>query len=400
MKQSFILCIFSGIIGAVLAMGMYGFIVAPTSTVARQGELPQQSIPEYEVPVAGNFIAPNIPQFPQAAGDRRFTPEEQVNISVYDQANRGVVNIDTRRLRRNDLFFSTVVPEEGSGSGWVLDQQGHIVTNHHVIAKSDTIQVTLADGESYAAQVVGQDPSNDIAVLKINAPQASLFPVNIGDSSSLKVGQKVFAIGNPFGLDLTMTTGIVSSLNRSLRSKSGRMIKNVIQLDAALNQGNSGGPLLDNSSQLIGMNTAIASSVGENTGVGFAVPANTIRRVVPQLINFGKVIRPTLGIDLFKNSNVGVIVGHVIDNGPADRAGIRGLIEREIRRLGNGLVAQTERLNRENIDIIVGVENVEVKTVDELEETIEKYQPGQQVVLKLFRRGQIVEVPVTLGEED
>ena len=197
-----------------------------------------------------------------------------------------------------------------------------------------------------------------------------------------------------------MTTGIVSSLNRSLRSKSGRMIKNVIQLDAALNQGNSGGPLLDNSSQLIGMNTAIASSVGENTGVGFAVPANTIRRVVPQLINFGKVIRPTLGIDLFKNSNVGVIVGHVIDNGPADRAGIRGLIEREIRRLGNGLVAQTERLNRENVDIIVGVENVEVKTVDELEETIEKYQPGQQVVLKLFRRGQIVEVPVTLGEED
>ena len=197
-----------------------------------------------------------------------------------------------------------------------------------------------------------------------------------------------------------MTTGIVSSLNRSLRSKSGRMIKNVIQLDAALNQGNSGGPLLDNAGQLIGMNTAIASSVGENTGVGFAVPANTIRRVVPELINFGKVIRPSLGIDFYKNSNVGVIVGHVVDKGPADQAGIRGLIEREVRRLGNGLVARTERLNRENVDIIVALGNDKVKTVDELEEAIEKYEPGQQVSLKLYRRGQLVEVPVTLGEED
>ena len=405
MKQSFILCIVSGMIGAILAMSMYGYIVSPAASFAApQREQIQQAVPTIApqpLQVPGQFRAPNFPSLANQANDRRFTPDELVNISVYDQANPGVVNIDTRRMReRGDMFFSMVVPEEGSGSGWVLDQQGHIVTNHHVIAKSDQIEVTLSDGQSYGARVVGQDPSNDIAVLKIDAPQAALFPVPIGDSSSLKVGQKVLAIGNPFGLDRTMTTGIVSSLNRSLRSKSGQMIKNVIQLDAALNQGNSGGPLLDNAGQLIGMNTAIASSVGENTGVGFAVPANTIRRVVPELINFGKVIRPSLGIDFYKNSNVGVIVGHVVDKGPADQAGIRGLIEREVRRLGNGLVARTERLNRENVDIIVALGNDKVKTVDELEEAIEKYEPGQQVSLKLYRRGQLVEVPVTLGEED
>ena len=405
MKQSFILCIVSGVIGAILAMSMYGYFFVPAvSDAAYPGyqipdTLPTLSPAPLQTPE--KFRTPAIPDEAMQANDRRFTPDELVNISVYDQANPGVVNIDTRRTReRGDMFFSMVVPEEGSGSGWVLDQQGHIVTNHHVIAGSDTIEVTLSNGESYKAGIVGQDPTNDIAVLKINAQQSALFPVLLGDSGSLKVGQKVLAIGNPFGLDRTMTTGIVSSLNRSLRSKSGRMIKNVIQLDAALNQGNSGGPLLDNTGMLIGMNTAIASSVGENSGVGFAVPANTIRRVVPELINFGKVIRPSLGIDLYKNSNVGVIVGHVIDGGPADQAGIRGLIEREVRRLSNGLVARTERLNRENVDIIVAIGNEKVTTVDELEETIEKYEPGQEVTLKLYRRGQLVEVPVTLGEEN
>lgn len=401
MKQPFILCIFSALIGALLALGIYNSVNNPTAAEANQEFSPPQATIS---PQANQFRTPNISsnQAFTSTEARKFTAEELININVYDQVNRGVVNIDTRTLRRSDVFFSRVVPEEGSGSGWVLDQQGHIVTNHHVIHQSDSIEVTLSDGKSYKASVVGADPANDIAVIKIDAPAETLFPVAIGESSNLKVGQKAFAIGNPFGLERTMTVGIVSSLNRSLRSKSGRMMKGIIQLDAALNQGNSGGPLLDNSGALIGMNTAIASSVGENTGVGFAVPANTIRRVVPELINFGKVIRPSLGIDLFVETRgrVGVGVGYVAEDGPASRAGIRGVIEREIVRYGNGLVAQRERLNRENADIIIGVENVEITSADMLTEVIEKYKPGDQVTLQLLRRGREVNVPVTLAEEN
>lgn len=401
MKQPFILCIVSALLGALLALGIYNSVNSPATAKAEPPySLPQDS----ENPQEGSnqFRTPNINsgQARVTTEARKFTAEELININVYDQVNRGVVNIDTRTLRRSDVFFSRVVPEEGSGSGWVLDQQGHIVTNHHVISGSDSIEVTLSDGDSYRARVVGADPANDIAVIKIDAPAEALFPVRIGESSNLKVGQKAFAIGNPFGLERTMTVGIISSLNRSLRSKSRRMMKGIIQLDAALNQGNSGGPLLDNSGSLIGMNTAIASSVGENTGVGFAVPANTIRRVVPELINFGKVIRPSLGIDLFLETRRGVGVGYVADGGPANQAGIRGVIERELVRYGNGLVAQTERLNRENADIILGVENVETPNADALSEAIEKFKPGDRVTLRLLRRGREVDVSVTLAEEN
>ncbi len=400
MKRPFILCIVSALLGALLALGIYSAVTNQAAAEASHGELRQETSSLQQD--SSQFRSPSIDsnQAPVATEARKFTAEELININVYDQVNRGVVNIDTRTLRRSNVFFSRVVPEEGSGSGWVLDRQGHVVTNHHVIHESDSIEVTLSDGNSYRARVVGADPANDIAVIKIDAPADKLFPVQIGESSTLKVGQKAFAIGNPFGLDRTMTVGIISSLNRSLRSKSRRMMKGIIQLDAALNQGNSGGPLLDNSGMLIGMNTAIASAVGENTGVGFAVPANTIRRVVPELINFGKVIRPTLGIDLFVETGRGVGVGYVADGGPAFQAGIRGVIEREVVQYGNGMIAHRERLNRENADIILGVGNVEIPSADALNEEIEKYKPGDQVALKLLRRGREVEVLVTLAEEN
>jgi S1-C subfamily serine protease len=400
MKPTFILCIVSAALGGLFALVIYNSVNHQATSSANQDLV----APGDTVSSSNQFRTPTIngsQALPASeATPRRFTAEELININVYDQVNPGVVNIDTRTLRRSDIFFSRVVPEEGSGSGWVLDQQGHIVTNHHVIADSDAIKVTLSDGESYKARVVGSDPPNDIAVIKIDAPENSLSPVAIGESGTLKVGQKAFAIGNPFGLERTMTVGIISSLNRSLRSKSGRMMKGIIQLDAALNQGNSGGPLLDNAGELIGMNTAIASSVGENTGVGFAVPANTIRRVVPQLIQFGKVIRPSLGIDLFveTRNDSGVGVGHVESEGPAEKAGIRGVIEVEVIRYGNGVVRR-ERRNPDP-DIILAVNGMGTKNSDTLNEVIEKFKPGDRVTLTLLRSGREANVEVTLAEEE
>ncbi len=258
---------------------------------------------------------------PVASALPDYTPDEQVNINVYQRVNQSVVNITTRTL---DYSFMDVVPREGSGSGSVLDKEGHILTNFHVIEGAQQIRVTLANGTSYPAGLVGQDPSNDIAVLQIEAPAAELQPITWGDSAGLKVGQKILAIGNPFGLERTLTVGIISSLNRTLTSRNRRTIKNIIQIDAALNRGNSGGPLLDSQSRLVGMNTAIASSTGENTGVGFAIPVNTIKRVVPQLIEFGHVTRPSLGIARVYQREDGLVIAAVTPGGPAETAGLRG----------------------------------------------------------------------------
>ncbi len=235
-----------------------------------------------------------IPLPPQPE-EPQLTPEERVNVAVYEAVNRGVVNINTKSVR-SETFSLFEVPSEGAGSGSVLDTQGHILTNFHVIEGAREVQVTLHDGQSYEARLVGKDASNDVAVLKIEAPAASLVPVQLGDSRNLKVGQRVFAIGNPFGLERTLTTGIISSLNRTLPARNHRSIRSIIQIDAAINPGNSGGPLLDTHARLIGMNTAIASSTGQSAGVGFAIPASNIARVVPQLIEHGHVIRPDAGI--------------------------------------------------------------------------------------------------------
>ena len=281
----------------------------------------------------------------------------------------------------------------------MLDLDGHIVTNHHVIAGSDLASVTLFEGDPFPAQVVGVDPQNDIAILKIDAPRELLYPVTLGQSDTLRVGQKIFAIGNPFGLERTMTVGIISSLERSLRSKTGRLMKNIIQVDAALNQGNSGGPLLDNDGLLVGMNTAIASMNGGNSGVGFAVPVNTIRRVIPQLLKFGEVRRASLGIDLFWKAEQGLGVAKTTPNGPADRAGIRGLsVERKTVRMGNRLF-EVVQADKSSSDRLLAVNGTPVATTDDLQEVLDRFKPGQSISLSILRDGRQLVVPVQLGLE-
>ena len=331
-----------------------------------------------------------------------FSVEEKVNISVYENVNRGVVHITTRMARQDSFFFFESQAPEGAGSGSILDKKGHILTNFHVIEDAKSARVTLFNNESFPAQAVGADPDNDIAVLKIDAPPEMLFPIELGDSSSMRVGQKIFAIGNPFGLERTMTVGIVSSLNRQIPSRNRREMKSIIQIDAALNSGNSGGPLLDSRSQLVGMNTAILSpsGAGENTGVGFAIPEATIRRVMPQLIEHGRVIRPDIGIARLYRSEEGLVIATLVPGGPAERAGLQGFRRvRQRRRIG-GFVFDETRWDYRSADLIVAVDGESVETADDLLTIIERKKPGEEVIVTVIRSDKPMEIPVELGDSD
>jgi S1-C subfamily serine protease len=271
------------------------------------------------------------------------------------------------------------------------------LTNFHVVEGAQKIQVTLYDGKPYDAQLVGGDPDTDVAVLKIDAPAASLYPVVFGNSAGLLVGQRVFAIGNPFGLERTLTTGIISSLNRSLPGRHGRRsLKSIIQIDAAINPGNSGGPLLDSHARMIGMNTAIASKTGENTGVGFAIPINTIARVVRELIANGRVRRPDSGIARVYETDRGLLIATLVPGGPAERAGLQGpKIEKRQRRQGPFVIEQTV-VDRAAADIIVAVDGQPIKTADDFLNAIEARRPGDQVTITVFRSGRQLQVPLRL----
>ena len=327
-----------------------------------------------------------------------MTTEEAINVSVYDRTNRSVVNISTNSVRPESLFSLAEI--EGSGSGSVVDQQGHILTNYHVVEGAKQISVMLFNTDSFPAELVGQDPDNDIAILKINAPDTLLFPLQWGESSNLRVGQHIIAIGNPFGLERTMSTGIISSLNRQITSKTRRIIRSIIQIDAALNQGNSGGPLLNSRGELIGMNTAIATRSGDNAGIGFSIPVNTIRRVVPQLLATGRVQRPTIGITQVFETDKGLLVVVLTPNGPAEKAGLRGSkIERKKVRRGV-LVFEHEAIDHSQSDLIVGIDGQKVKQSDDLLSVIETKKSGDQVVLNAIRNGKIIQVPVILGSSE
>ena len=327
-----------------------------------------------------------------------MTTEEAINVSVYDRTNRSVVNISTNSVRPESLFSLAEI--EGSGSGSVVDQQGHILTNYHVVEGAKQISVMLFNTDSFPAELVGQDPDNDIAILKINAPDTLLFPLQWGESSNLRVGQHIIAIGNPFGLERTMSTGIISSLNRQITSKTRRIIRSIIQIDAALNQGNSGGPLLNSRGELIGMNTAIATRSGDNAGIGFSIPVNTIRRVVPQLLATGRVQRPTIGIMQVFETDKGLLVVVLTPNGPAEKAGLRGSkIERKKVRRGV-LVFEHEAIDHSQSDLIVGIDGQKVKQSDDLLSVIETKKSGDQVVLNVIRNGKIIQVPVILGSSE
>jgi len=337
---------------------------------------------------------------PPAALPDHYTVEERINIAVYEQCNRSVVNINTKSVR-TDGFFFVEIPAEGSGSGWVLDKKGHILTNFHVVDGAQLIQVTLFDGQTYQADLVGRDLTNDVAVIKIDARAEDLLPLPLGDSAALRVGQKVYAIGNPFGLERTLTVGVVSSLNRTLPSRrNSRTMKSIIQVDAAMNPGNSGGPLIDSRGRVIGMNTAIASRTGQNTGVGFALPINRIKRIVPELILQGYVTRPEIGISRVMQTERGLLVAAVAEGGPAEKAGIRGFrIIRRKRRQGPFLY-ETQSIDRSSADLITAIDGRPVQTVDDLLSAVEEHEPGDAVELTVIRDGKEITVPVRLGEAE
>jgi S1-C subfamily serine protease len=343
------------------------------------------------VPPAPPAVAAPAPaSAPAAASD--LSPEEQDNVRVYQMDNRGVVNITVRGVQDEDSLFPST--HEGTGSGSILDKQGHVLTNYHVVNDAREVSVTLFDGKSYDARLVGSDPNNDLAVLQIKAPAEKLFPLAWGDSSKLMVGMRVFAIGNPFGLERTLTTGIISSLNRSLRAENKRLIGGVIQTDAAINPGNSGGPLLNRKGELIGITTAIVGRARQSSGIGLAVPANTARRVVEDLLRMGKVVRADCGIASVLETDKGLLITRLTPDGPAEKAGLRGPEVVKVRR--GGYVYQG--LDRSKADRIVALDGKPVKSLDDLFAYVEGKKSGESVVFTVLRDGEKVDVKVELEQ--
>jgi S1-C subfamily serine protease len=314
--------------------------------------------------------------------------DEQNTISVFKEVSPSVVYITSIEVRRS--FFSLNLYEipQGTGSGFIWDKQGRIVTNYHVISDASRIEVTLADHSNWKAVLVGAAPDRDLAVLQIAAPAAKLRPIMIGESETLQVGQKVLAIGNPFGLDQTLTTGVVSALGREIKSVTNRTIRNVIQTDAAINPGNSGGPLLDSAGRLIGVNTMIYSPSGANAGVGFAVPVHEVNRVVPQIIQHGKLLRPGLGISPVDQRIVrelglqGVLVLNVEPGSSAEKAGLRGT-----QQVRGGLILG---------DIITAINGTAVANWNQLRDELEKHEAGETVSLTLLRENEQEKIDVLL----
>jgi S1-C subfamily serine protease len=395
MKKYLVVAVVAAALGAVFSEA-WRAVERPRAASAQEGRI--ETLPPVDATSRREPQASPIAPGAGAGEPPRLTPEELVNVAVYENVNRSVVNINTKTVRNDAFFFFDVESSgEGAGSGSVIDKSGHILTNFHVIDGAREIQVTLFDGSQFDGQLIGKDESSDLAVIKINAPATSLLPVPFGDSAQLRVGQRVFAIGNPFGLERTLTTGIISSLNRTLPSRNHRTMKSIIQIDAAINPGNSGGPLLDSSGRLIGMNTAIASSTGQSSGVGFAIPVGNIVRVVPQLIERGHVIRPDAGITRVLQTEKGLLIATLAAGGPAERAGLQGFrIVRQRRRQGPfSYDAQT--IDRNAADLIVAVDGKKVLTAEDFLSAVEEKNPGQDVVITVVRGGQEVNVPVRLS---
>jgi S1-C subfamily serine protease len=331
----------------------------------------------------------------QADSTEPLDGEEQTNISVYRKNIGSVVNVTSKAVAFD--FFYGLVPQEGQGSGFIIDKDGHVLTNYHVIADARTVEVTLHNRKKYRATVVGSDRSHDLAIIQIKAPD--LQAMTLGDSRNLQVGQKVYAIGNPFGLSGTLTSGIVSSI-RSVQEPDGVTIDEAIQTDAAINPGNSGGPLLNSHGEVIGINTMIASSVGQNAGIGFAIPVNTAKAVLNDLLTLGRVRRPALGVvtlpispdiadELGLAADSGLLIIRVVPGGAAERAGLRGGSERAY--LGNMPIMVGG-------DLIVAIDGQEVQDQQELSRIMNSHRAGDTVKVTIYRAKRKVDIEVTLGE--
>ncbi|MFZ0771623.1 MAG: trypsin-like peptidase domain-containing protein [Candidatus Sulfotelmatobacter sp.] len=331
----------------------------------------------------------------EAAGNESLDSEEQNNILVYRKNIPSVVNVTSRAMTFD--FFYGLQPQEGQGSGFVIDKDGHILTNYHVVADARQVEVTLHNRKKYKATVVGTDPAHDLAVIQIKAPD--LVPAVLGDSRNLQVGQKVYAIGNPFGLAGTMTRGIVSSI-RPVREPNGATIDEAIQTDAAINPGNSGGPLMNWHGEVIGINTMILSSVGQNAGIGFAIPINTAKAVLNDLMTLGRVRRPALGVRTIPISaelademglpvDYGLLIVQVIPGGSADQAGLKGGTERAL--LGNIPIMLGG-------DLMVAIDGEKIEDEDTLAQMMNDHRAGDTVKITIYRNKKKLDVNVALGE--
>jgi S1-C subfamily serine protease len=355
-----------------------------------------------QISLASSTVSTTVP-----AGNN-LSEEEKNNIEIYQRDGNGVVNITTTILGY-DFFLRPVPMESGTGSGAVIDDLGHIVTNYHVVKDAEKLEVTLPDKTKVEATVVGSDPNNDLAVIQVKVARGKLTPIPLGTSKVLQVGQKVLAIGNPYGLERTLTTGIVSSLGRSIQTDNNRVIQDIIQTDAAINPGNSGGPLLNSQGQIIGINTAILSPGGNNSGsigIGFAIPVDTVRRITADLITNGFVQHSWIGIGSYLSlaehpeltralgldTDNGLMLIEVYNNSPASRAGLHGAT-RAVRTGFRNLP-----VDGDHGDVILQIQGKPVNTVQDLRTEIDRYKPGERVIVTILRNNKRMDVPVVLED--
>ncbi len=379
---------FSAFVGIILLLGGYLLGVSWKSETESDTKIVEEKVVA-ENPTKEETASLGIKT--KSSADFDLKPNEKATINLFQEAAPSVVFITTSTFQKDYFTMDIAEIPKGSGSGFLWDDQGHIVTNYHVIEEADKATITLADQSTWDAKLVGVAKDKDLAVLKIDAPAHLLSPLPVGKSDNLQVGQTVLAIGNPFGLDQTLTTGIISALGREVSGAGGFPIRDAIQTDAAINPGNSGGPLLNSSGELIGVNTAIYSPSGAYAGIGFSIPVDAVRWIIPELINFGKIKRPTLGIEIARNGFLerinkrGVLIIRVVPDGPAFQAGMRSTLR---DRQGNIVLG----------DIILAINEFQINNSNELSEALEKLRMGEQVKVTLDRNDQIVETTLVLGQ--
>ena len=401
-KNQVILCTVAGaILAVILTSAAFRLFSRTKNNSADASEISAASTESPEETELAVFETASVKQTVRpVSNDITYTQDELQNISVYDACNGAVVNINTKVTAIN-WFLEPIVEDGGSGSGSIIDKRGYVLTNVHVIKGATKIYVSLSDGTQYEATVVGQDEDSDLAVIKFTPPEGTVLQtISFGDSTKLKVGQKVIAIGNPFGFDRTMTTGIVSALGRPIKNSSNRIIRNMIQTDSAINPGNSGGPLLDTSGKMIGINTMIYSSSGNSAGVGFAVPAETAVRVASDLLKYGRVRRGVIEVSLVQLNNTianyanldiakGVLVSRVTKGGNADAAGI--IEGTQAARYGNTIIYLGG-------DIITKIDNISVTSIADYYSALESKRPGDVVNVTVHRNGKDRTVSIRLAD--